>query len=157
MATQNILLGSQTTLLSTELNSLASSSTFAAGAISSVGGTSGLFNNVYGGGGLGGWPYGRYTLKLGAPAGSLTAGTAAYVYFIRYDGTNVQDGSASITPANPVDLPLAVRAVSTAQIIEWDGYLPPGDWYVYLTQNTGQTWASSGNTLLVIPYTYQYQ
>ena len=69
--------GSATTLLSTELNSLASSSGLTAGAISSVGGTSGVFNNVQAGGGLGGFTQGLYQLHLAAPGGTLTGGTGA--------------------------------------------------------------------------------
>ncbi len=66
--TQEFALGTVTTLLSTELNSLASSAGLTAGAISSVGGASGLFNNVTGGGGLGGYTLGQFELRLAAPA-----------------------------------------------------------------------------------------
>ena len=156
MATQTDLLGSLTAVLTTELASLASSSGLTAGVISTVAGSSGLINNTYGGGGLGGYPLGRYTLKLAAQAGSLTAGTAVYVWFIRSDGTNTQDGSNSVIPAAMPDLILPVRAVSTAQFIEIDSFLPPGNWYVLLAQNTGQTWGATGNSLSVLPYTNQF-
>jgi hypothetical protein len=149
-------LGSVTSLMTTELNSLASSSGLTAGAISSVGGSSGVFNNVYSGGGLGGYIQGLFELELAAPGGTLSAGTAAYVWFLtEVDGTHYEDGSASVIPARPAQLIIPVRAVSTTQRIIVPGYLPANSWYVLLAQNTGQTWGSSANTLKVIPATYQ--
>jgi hypothetical protein len=154
--TQEYLLGSVTTLMSTELNSLATSSGLTAGAISSVGGSSGIFDNTAGGGGLGGYVLGRIELVLGAPAGTLTTGTAAYIWFVREaDGTNYEDGGSSTIPARPADVVIPVRAVSTAQRIDVDVVLPFAKFYVLLAHNTGQTWAASANTLKVLPATYQ--
>src|SRR5271157_1471596 len=134
-------LGSVTSLMTTELNSLASSAGLTAGAISSVGGTSGLFNNVYSGGGLAGFTQGIFELYLPAPAGTLTAGTGAFVWFLNeVDGTHYEDGSASVVPARRPDLIIPVRAISTAQRIDVVGNLPPNQWYVLISQNTGQTW-----------------
>ena len=147
-------LGSIVTLMSTELNSLASSAT--AGAISSVGGSSGLFNNVYAGGGLGGFTQAKFELYIPAPAGTLTAGTNAQIWFLsQIDGSNFEDGGAAVIPARQPDLIIPVRAVSGAQRIEVIGTLPPGTWYVLLSQTTGQTWASTLNTLKVMPLTNQ--
>jgi hypothetical protein len=153
MATvEKYLLGTTVTLLSTELNSLASSAT--AGAISSVGGTSGLFNNTVGGGGFDGYTMGQFELVLAAPAGTLTAGPAALIWFLTtVDATNYEDGSASVIPARTPDLIIPVRAVSTAQRIIRKSMLPPGNWYVVLSQATGQAWNASGNTLKVTPVT----
>ncbi len=152
--TQEYLLGSVVTLMSTELNSLASSAAPSAGAVSSVGGTSGLFNNTAGGGGLGGYTRGRFELELAAPGGTLTAGTAAYIWLIStVDGTNYEDGSASVIPARLADVIIPVRAVSTTQRIMVIADLPPGNWFVVLGQNTGQTWGSTLNTLKVVPFT----
>lgn len=154
MATQTYLLGSPVTLLSTELNSLASSAT--AGAISSVGGASGVFNNTFGGGGLGGYTLGQFELVLGSPAGSLTAFTAASIWFLtEVDGTDYEDGGASVIPARRPDVIIPVRAVGTAQRIIIVAYMPPSNWFALLSQSTGQTWAASGNTLKVTPATYQ--
>ena len=140
--------------MSTELNSLASSTT--AGAISSVGGTSGVFNNVQGGGGLGGFTQGIYELYLPAPGGTLSAGTNALIWCLsQIDGTNYEDGSASVIPARQPDVIIPVRAVSGAQRIHVIGTLPPDTWYVLLSQNTGQAWASTLNTLKVLPLTNQ--
>jgi hypothetical protein len=153
MATvEKYLLGSVLTLLSTELNSLASSTT--AGAISSVGGTSGLFNNTVGGGSMDGYTLATLELSLAAPAGALTANTAANVWFLStVDGTNYEDGSASVIPARLPDAVFPVRAVSTAQRILRRALLPQGNWYVLIQHNTGQTWNASGNTLKVVPAT----
>jgi hypothetical protein len=151
---EKYVLGTTTTLLSTELNSLASSAT--AGAISSVGGTSGLFNNTVGGGGFDGYPWGRYELVLAAPAGTLTAGTAVLIWFLgNVDGTNPEDGSATVIPSRPPDLVIPVRAVSTAQRITRIAKLPPGNWYALLSHATGQAWGASGNTLKVSPFTHE--
>jgi hypothetical protein len=146
------LLGTTTTLMSTELNSLASSAT--AGAISSVGG--GVFNNTVGGGGFDGYLYGQLELNLGAPGGTLTANTAANVWFLStVDGTNYEDGSASVIPAHAPDVVFPVRAVSTAQRIARRCILPQGNFMVLIQQATGQTWAASGNTLKVQPATFE--
>lgn len=149
--------GSQTNLLTTELNSLASSSGLTAGAISSVGGASGAFTNIQGTAGLGGWQFGLFELNLAAPAGALTAGTAAYVWFVKsIDGSNYGDGSATVIPARAPDIIIPVRAVSTAQRPDAQIFqLPPGTWFVVIAQNTGQTWAASGNTFRVLPLTQQ--
>lgn len=156
MATvEKYLLGTTTTLLSTELNSLASSAT--AGAISSVGGTSGVFDNTVGGGGFDGYTLGQFELVLAAPAGTLTAGTAVLVWFLTaVDATpNYEDGSATVIPARTPDLIIPVRAVSTAQRIIRKAMMPPGKWFVLLSQATGQTWNTAGNTLKVQPATYE--
>lgn len=155
MATvEKYLLGSAVTLMSTELNSLASSAT--AGAISSVGGTSGLFNNTVGGGSMDGYTMALFELVLAAPAGTLTAGTAALIWFLAtIDATNYEDGSASIIPARSPDLIIPVRAVSTAQRITRKAMIPPGNWYVLLSQATGQTWGATLNTLKVQPVTFE--
>ena len=157
MATiQEFALGTVATLLSTELNSLASSAGLTAGAISSVGGASGLFNNVTGGAGLGGYTLGQFELRLAAPAGVLTAGSGAFLWFLTsVDGTNYEDGSATVIPARKPDVILPVRAVSTAQRVIVVAPLVPGSWYVLVGQTTGQTWAASGNTIKVTPLTYQ--
>ena len=71
--------GTQATLMSTELNALAASAAFTAGAISSVGGTSGQFSNQYGGGGLGGYPLARFTLILAAALGRARRGERQFL------------------------------------------------------------------------------
>jgi hypothetical protein len=148
------LLGSVATLMTTELNSLASSTT--AGAISSVAGTAGVFNNTVGGGGFDGYTIGQLELNLAAPAGTLTANTAANIWFLQnVDGTNYEDGGSSVIPARAPDVVFPVRAVSTAQRINRRALIPEGNWYVLIQHNTGQTWAASANTVKLLPATYE--
>ena len=146
--------GSPTSLLTTELNSLASGSEV----VSTAGGSSGTFTNVYNSG-IGGYPLGYYQLQLASVGSSLTAGSAVYVWFLlRLDGTNFDDGSTSVVPARSPDLILAVRAVSGAQVLSSGSTplpCPVGTFKVLLQQNTGQTWASSGNSLIFQPFTNQ--
>lgn len=149
-------LGTATTLMTTELNALATSSGLTAGAISSVAGTSGLFNNVFGGAVLLGYPLGKYELTLAAPSGAVSG--AVFVWFLNsVDGTNYEDGSASIIPARPANLIFPLRSVtSTAQRIILDQMpLPTGSFFVLLAQNSGQAFAATTNTLKVTPVTNQ--
>lgn len=154
------LLGSAVTLMTTELNSLVSSSATTA-AISTVGGTSGVFNNTVAGGSMDGYLSARVELNLAAPAGTLTANTAANVWFLQsVDGTNFEDGGNVVIPARAPDVVFPVRAVSTAQRLIRAALLPPGNWPVLIQNNTGQTWStgSSGgtsSTLKVLPSTYE--
>lgn len=154
MVTRTWVLGSVTTLLSTELNSIANAATV----ISSVGGTSGLFNNTYAGGGLGGYTLGRFELYIAGSGTALTANTGVSIWLLTsVDGTNYEDGSASVVPGRSNNLQIgSVRNVTTAQrIIQDQIILTAGNWYVLLQNNTGQTWNSSGNTLKLQPYTDQ--
>jgi hypothetical protein len=148
------LLGTVATLMSTELNSLASSTT--AGAISSVVNGTGIFNNTVGGGGGDGFVMGQLELAIGAPAGTLTANTAANVWLLQnVDGSNYEDGGAAVIPARAPDVVIPVRPVSTAQRTVRRAAIPPGNWFILVQHNTGQTWAASGNTLKLLPDTFE--
>ena len=148
------LLGTVVSLMTTELNSLASSAT--AGAVSSVINSTGIYNNTVGGSGGDGFVIGQVELVLGAPAGTLTASTAANVWFLQtVDGTDYEDGSASVIPARAPDVVFPVRAVSTAQRIVRRAMIPQGNWFILLQHATGQTWAASGNTVKLLPATFE--
>lgn len=137
------LRGNSQTLLSTELNSLANNSN--AVHASSVS----LTNTGY----------------LDAEAELLvtfgvapTANTPIYVWLLReIDGTNFEDGSASVTPTRPPDIIFTVRAVTTAQrIVQMVYDIPPGAIRALVRNaGTGQAFAASGNTLTVRPKTFQ--
>jgi len=121
-----------------------------------VGGTSGLFNNTVGGGQFDGYVMGQIELNLAAPAGTLTANSSANVWFLQnVDGTNYEDGSASVIPARAPDVVFPVRAVSTAQRMIRRTILPQGNWFVLIQHATGQTWNASGNTLKLLNATYE--
>jgi hypothetical protein len=150
--TEKYVLGTTASLMTTELNSLASSSGFTAGAIAGT-----VYNNTAGGGGGDGYTRANLELNLAAPAGALTAGTAVWVWFLgTVDGTNYEDGGASVIPARNPDVIIPVRPVSGAQRIEMKNLqAPAGNFFALVSHNTGQTWASSGNTLKWQPYTRQ--
>lgn len=88
-----------------------------------------------------------------------TAGSTVELYLLRAaDGTNYEDGSASVAP-NPGSRvgSFPVRAVTTAQrIVLRDVPLPPGLYKaLILNDATGQAFAASGNTLKVRPHNLQ--
>ena len=84
-----------------------------------------------------------------------TANTAIAIWFIRVpDGTNYEDGDASITPIRAADAVLPLRAVTTAQRITVTANIPYGNFKVLLKNDgTGQAMAASGNTLKLRPIT----
>ena len=138
-----------TTVMSTELNALASSS----GKAISIG----LSNNV---------PSDTDpTLDLFADlelavdfVSAPTAGTIVELYLLpSLDGSVYPDGSTSILPQSSLYVGgFAVRATTAAQVMVMRGVaLPPG-YYKYLVQNTtNQPFPASGSTLR--QNTYQLQ
>ena len=84
-----------------------------------------------------------------------TAYTFLSVWFLRLiDGTNYEDGSSSITPSRPPDVSIPVRAVTSAQRVTLAATLPPGKFYTLVRNDgTGQTLASSGNVISILPFT----
>jgi hypothetical protein len=143
--TEKYLLGSQTTLLSTELNSLTNNSL----AVGSA------FDNTQGQTGDG---YTLCDLELVVTYGvAPTASTGCTLWLLgTQDGTNYEDGGSSVTPARLPEAVFPLRAVNTAQRIIRRVWLPWGKWQPQLKNDgTGQTMASSGNTLKVRPVTRQ--
>lgn len=145
MAVEKYKLGSVATLMSTELNSLATNTAAVA---------SSAFNNVQGGGGGDG--YTLCDLELVVTFGTNpAASTGISVWFLgQPDGTNYEDGSSSVTPARLPDAVFPVRAVTTAQRIVRRIAIPPGTWKALaLNDGTGQALAATGNTLKIRPAT----
>jgi hypothetical protein len=144
MATvEKLLLSSQTSLLTTGLNSLANNGL----AISSA------FDNTVGQAGDG---YTLCDLELVVTYGSApTANTAVSVWLLgSQDGTNYEDGDASTTPAKLPTCVFPLRAVTTAQRIIRRVALPWGLMKAVLKNDgTGQAMAASGNTLKIRPVT----
>lgn len=137
--------GSQTLLLSSELNSLANNSN-ALGA---------AFSNNVGGTGNG---YTLCDLQLVVTFGTApSANTGLTLWLLgSQDGATFEDGSSSVTPARMPECVFPVRAVTTQQVIIRRILLPFGI-FKPLLQNTGtgQSLASTGNTLNVRPASYQ--
>lgn len=137
------LRGNSLTLLSTEMNSLGNNS-------NAVHASSVTNTNT-------GYLDGELELQVSFPV-APTANTPVYVWFLReIDGTNFEDGSASVTPTRPPDAIFTVRAVTTAQRITQPVYdIPPGNIRTLARNSgTGQSFASSGNILTLRPKTYQ--
>jgi hypothetical protein len=151
------LAGSVTTLLSTELNSLANN----ASVLSSVGGSSGVFDNTIGNSGVSnGYFLGDVEMVCAAFGSAPTANTALNVWFLQtIDGTNYEDGSSSITPVRPPNVAFQFQASTNAQrLIQLSIPLPAGKFKVLAQNNgSGQTMAGSGNTIKVRPTTPQGQ
>jgi hypothetical protein len=137
-------LGSISTQMSTDLNSMANNALVVAAAdFDNTPGT-----NV-------GYTMAEYELVCTfgtAPA----AGTVLSGWWLSTpDGTNREDGSTSITPARAPDFVFPVRAVTTAQRIKMSAPLPPGVLRMLLKNDgTGQSLAASGNTVKIRPFTY---
>jgi hypothetical protein len=87
-----------------------------------------------------------------------TANTSFVAWLLReIDGTNFEDGGASVTPTRNPDLIFTVRAVTTAQRLFSVCDMPPGDFKVLLRNDgTGQAIAASGNTLRLRPVTESF-
>lgn len=140
-------LGSQSTLLSTELNALANNTNVL---------TSSAFNNTQSGGGGDGYFYAD--LELAVTYGTApTAGTSCTVWFIQtQDGTNYEDAGASVTPSRGPDVVFPLRNVNTAQRIMRRCSIPQGNFKVLIrNDNTGQAFSASGHTLKIRPVTIE--
>lgn len=127
-----------TSLMTTELNSLTNNSR----AIGSAAGADGTAANLLG------------DFELVVTYGTNpTVDTTIDLYLVRSaDGTNYEDGDASIRPAAECFVgSFQVRAVTTAQrMVVRDVPMPPGLYKPVIHNNgTGQTFAASGNTLKV--------
>lgn len=133
--------GSTTTVLSTELNSLATATDSGAGTAydntpssSSLGFTNAIaeFNGTFG--------------------TNPTASTAAYLYILpSLDGTNYGDANST---AGQIAAVFPLRATTSAQRVERVIDLPPCKVKFLLRTDAGQTLASSGNTVIIRPFNY---
>lgn len=148
MSVTKYKLGSQASLLTTELNSLTNNSA----ALSAA------YNNTQGGGSGDG--YVLADLELSVTYGTApTANTVCSVWFLQtQDGTNYEDGSNTgpIIPGRMPDVVFPLRNVNTAQRIIRTVTIPQGNFKVLLRNDgTGQSMAASGNTLKIRPATYE--
>jgi hypothetical protein len=140
--TQKWTRGTTDTLLSTELNSLANNNNAVKSSSVTLSTESYVLADV------------ELRVQFG---GTPTANTAISVWFLReVDGTNYEDGGASVTPSRNPDVVIPVRATSNAQRIIKSCVLPGGT-FIPLIRNdgTGQSFAASGNTLKIKPVTLQ--
>lgn len=151
-ASNNGLLASLLTLQSTELNTLTNTSI----ALSSVGGSSGKFTNNDTGGAI----WGELFLTLGAIGSALSAGANMAGWFIESPDSGSTYEKASAAPARPPDfiIPLPAATISAADQFKAAGkvLLPSVQHKVLLQNNTGQSLASSVNTLKLAPISVQF-
>jgi hypothetical protein len=150
VVTEKYLVGAQTTLLSTGLNTLLSGST----AISAA------YDNTAGNGVGDG--YTECDLELLVTfASSATTGAISIWFLITQDGANYEDGSAgvsgsNVTPARAPDAVIPVNTGTAAQRIIRRTILPAGLFKVLLKNDgTGVAFASTGNTFKLRPITRQ--
>lgn len=134
--------GTTQTLLSTELNSLANNSN--AVHASSIALTSS------------GYPDAEVELVLAAVGSAFTANTPVYVWFLQEtDGSNFEDGSASVTPTRNPDVIFTLRGVTAAQRIVQEIFnIPVGNIRALVRNQGGVAFAASGNTLSIRPKSY---
>lgn len=140
--TQKWTRGTADTVMSTELNSLASNSNAVKGSAVSLTTES----------------YAMAEVELVVTFGSLpTANTAVSIWFLReIDDTNYEDGTSSITPNRNPDVVFAIRNTTNTQRLIKTCALPPGTFKPLVRNDgTGQAFASSANTLKIRPLTLQ--
>jgi hypothetical protein len=138
-------------LQTTELNSLTTGSYV----VSSVNGSSGVFSNTSGAQAI----WSEFFLTLGAIGTALSAGANIAGWFLKsYDGGTTFEQTSSSPPRAPdFIIPLPAATISAATV--WGGsglvLVPALKYKVGLQNNTGQTLASSGNTLRAAPVNMQ--
>lgn len=125
------------TILSSELNSLASAAYSAAGA---------AIDNTTNG-------YVWATFELAVTfASSPGAGGSVTLYLLpSIDGSNHSDGGGSTTPGQELAVwPFSVRSVTSAQrVVSFSIQVPPGKWKPLLYNGASTAFAASGNTLKI--------
>lgn len=138
-----------TQILGTELNGLANNAFTALG---------GAINNVYATANFQGFPYADVILNLAAYSGTPTAGSYLALWFIQAaNGSNYDNSGSTISIAPNVLIPLDALASGPYQRTV-QCKLPVGLWKP-MAQNVGSgiTLAASGNTVVVVPKSYQWQ
>ena len=130
---------SATTLLSTELNSLATGSTTS-------------LSSAYDNDGSGKhWTHANFELYIDFTS-APTAGKAVDLYIVgTVDGTNY----GAVSNTNYVGSFAVLNSASAMRLFIYGVPIPSCDFKVALISNSGQTTESSGNTLKMQPYAYE--
>lgn len=134
--------GNPIDLLTTELNSLATTGSAISGAAHDNATELDMYMDLF------------LTITYGS---NPTAGSRIECYVVRsYDGTNFEDASTTgpVVPQSGFVGAFILRATTSAQILCIPGVsIPPEDFKVMVVaKTTGQTAASSGNTLKALFY-----
>lgn len=139
--------GTLTTILSTEMNSLATAS------YSSLGGA---ITNAQATANLNGYMYWDILLNLAAYTGTPAASSSVNLWFIpAVDGTNYDNSGTTISIAPNVIIPVDALASGPYQRSILGVLAPVGIVKPICYQNTGLTFAASGNTIKIRPTTVQ--
>jgi hypothetical protein len=150
-ATNNGLYAPALTLMSTELNAVASGSI----ALSSVGGTSGVFSNSNTAQVI----WSPLVLTLGSTVGAFQTGGNVSCWFLQsLDGVTFESGTAAPprAPEMVFPLPAAALAATTTFLSQGLVRLPALRFKVLCQNNSGQTLNGSGNTVVLAPTAVQY-
>lgn len=142
--------GTNTTLLSTELNSLANN-TFSS--------ASSALNNVFATSNLNGYLQADIELVLAAYTGTPTAGSSINGWFIlSIDGTNYETATSAIARAPDFIIPVDATASGPLRRTIQRVPIPVGNFKVMASNNgLGLTLAASGNTIIMRPSSVQAQ
>ncbi len=139
------------TLMSTELNAVASGAV----ALSSVGGSAGVFSNANTGQVI----WSPLVLTLGSTAGAFQTGGNLSCWFLQsLDGATYESGAAAPPRAPDVVFPLPAAALAATTTFLSQGLvrLPALRFKVLCQNNSGQTLNASGNTVVLAPTAVQY-
>lgn len=145
--------GTAITLLSTELGN--GTAGLAAGALVV---SSSTINNTQGQANLDGYTRAYIEMNLAAPSAAFAANSTLDIWFLKEVGTQVEDGSSSVTPARPPDVSLPMQATANAQHVIQEIHLPVGTMSILARNNQGsasQGLAVSGNTVTLQAFTDQ--
>ena len=153
-ASNSGLLATSFNLLTTEMNSLATAGLI----VSSVGGTSGKFTNSDTAQSV----WGDLYLKLGTIGTAIVAGGNLAGWFLMSpdSGTTYEAQSGTHAAIRPPDfiIPLPATTITATETFKSAGkvLLPALQFKVLVQNNSGQTFAASGNSLLLSPQALQY-
>jgi len=135
--------GSIATVLSVELNSLADNTNAISGEIDNSVDLC-VFDDV--------------EISVASVVSAFDAGSVVELFMIEaVDDINFADGDSTLDPASKTLVGvLRLRSETVAQRhVVRSVKLPPTKFKYLIQQKTGQTWASSGNTLKRLPYKYR--
>ncbi len=146
--TKGLLQNAVTTLLTTELNSLAAAAFCTLGT---------AIDNEPGVSNFDGYIEAELEFHLAAPSGAWAANSALNFWFIKSidGGSTYEDGS---TTTRPPDIAFPLRTDGSAQTTVVEAWLPIGFWKPMVQNSQGsstQAFAATLNTVKVKPKTYE--
>lgn len=154
MAVLKIINGTAATILSTELNSLASNTYV----VSSVINSTGIYNNTAGSGSssTSGDGYVEGYVLASLASSTVSANASLFLWWIKSldGGSTFEDANTNMARSPDVTIPLE-NVTSTAQKVAIRCSLPGCYFKVYALNSNSNSLASSGNTVTLLPYTQE--